>query len=50
MKDSRLQHETVMNNTRTTILEFKNIVEYDPNLIFRSHLTNRIGHKLVIIN
>ena len=21
----------------------KNIVEYDPNLIFRSHLTNRIG-------
>ena len=44
MKDSRLQHETVIEQYKDNYFEFKkNIVEYDPNLIFRSHLTNRIG-------
>ena len=44
MKDSRLQSETIIEQYKDSYFEFKkNIIEYDPNLIFRSHLTNRIG-------
>ena len=44
MKDSRLQYETIIKQYKDSYLEFKkNILEYDQNLIFRSHLTNRIG-------
>lgn len=44
LKDSRLESEVIVKQFQNEYFRFKtNILEYDPNLIFRSNLTDRIG-------